>query len=312
MMKFRNIILAIVALVSMCSCKSQYELLLNSNDADAKYKAAFEYFNNKKYNRAASLFESLSALTDGTERDDTVRYYWGLSNYNFKDYYTAETNFQQFYESYPRSPFASSARFLRLDCLYRSTLRYELDQQPTYKAMSAISEYMLDFPDNENMQTCKDMLVELGERLDKKAYEAARLYYKMEDYLASRVAFRNVLKDDAENIYREDILYYIAMSSYKYALHSVTVKQKERYLAFVDDYYNFVGEFPESDYRKELDAVYAKAQKALGKHGVQTADSDRSEKDFARERAKLQKQKEKAAKDAAKKLKKETSQKVEK
>ena len=312
MMKFRNIILAIVALVSMCSCKSQYELLLNSNDADAKYKAAFEYFNNKKYNRAASLFESLSALTDGTERDDTVRYYWGLSNYNFKDYYTAETNFQQFYESYPRSPFASSARFLRLDCLYRSTLRYELDQQPTYKAMSAISEYMLDFPDNENMQTCKDMLVELGERLDKKAYEAARLYYKMEDYLASRVAFRNVLKDDAENIYREDILYYIAMSSYKYALHSVPAKQKERYLAFVDDYYNFIGESPESDYRKELDAVYAKAQKALGKHGVQTADSDRSEKDFARERAKLQKQKAKAAKEAAKKLKKETSQKVEK
>ena len=312
MMKFRNIILAIVALVSMCSCKSQYELLLNSNDADAKYKAAFEYFNNKKYNRAASLFESLSALTDGTERDDTVRYYWGLSNYNFKDYYTAETNFQQFYESYPRSPFASSARFLRLDCLYRSTLRYELDQQPTYKAMSAISEYMLDFPDNENMQTCKGMLVELGERLDKKAYEAAKLYYKMEDYLASRVAFRNVLKDDAENIYREDILYYIAMSSYKYALHSVPAKQKERYLAFVDDYYNFVGEFAESDYRKELEAVYAKAQKALGKHGVQTADSDRSEKDFARERAKLQKEKAKAAKEAAKKLKKETSQKVEK
>ena len=312
MMKFRNIILAIVALVSMCSCKSQYELLLNSNDADAKYKAAFEYFNNKKYNRAASLFESLSALTDGTERDDTVRYYWGLSNYNFKDYYTAETNFQQFYESYPRSPFASSARFLRLDCLYRSTLRYELDQQPTYKAMSAISEYMLDFPDNENMQICKDMLVELGERLDKKAYEAAKLYYKMEDYLASRVAFRNVLKDDAENIYREDILYYIAMSSYKYALHSVPAKQKERYLAFVDDYYNFVGEFAESDYRKELEAVYAKAQKALGKHGVQTADSDRSEKDFARERAKLQKEKAKAAKEAAKKLKKETSQKVEK
>ena len=139
-MKFGKIILAVLAVLAMSSCKSQYELLLNSNDADAKYKAAFEYFNNKKYNRSAALFESLAALTDGTERDDTVRYYWGLSNYNFKDYYTAETNFQQFCESYPRSPFASQARFLRLDCLYRSTLRYELDQQPTYKAMSAISE----------------------------------------------------------------------------------------------------------------------------------------------------------------------------
>lgn len=303
-MKFGKIILAVLAVVAMSSCKSQYELLLNSNDADAKYKAAFEYFNNKKYNRAAALFESLSALTDGTERDDTVRFYWGLSNYNFKDYYTAETNFQQFYESYPRSPFASQARFLRLDCLYCSTLRYELDQQPTYKAMSAISEYMLEFPDNENMQTCKDMLVELGERLDKKAYEAAKLYYKMEDYLASRVAFRNVLKDDAENIYREDILYYIAMSSYKYAYLSVPAKQKERYMEFVDDYYNFVGELPDSQYRKELDVVYARAQKALGKRGVQTSDFDRSEKDFAKERVKILKEKTKAEKAASKKVEK--------
>lgn len=292
-MGFRKIILAVLAVMSMASCKSQYELLLNTNDADAKYKAAFEYFNNKRYNKAAALFESLSALTDGTERDDTVRYYWGLSNYNFKDYYTAETNFQQFAESFPRSPFVSQARFLRLDCLYRSTLRYELDQQPTYKAMSAISEYMLEFPDNENMQVCKDMLVDLGERLDRKAYEGARLYYKMEDYLAARVAFRNVLKDDAENIYREDILYHIAMASYKYASLSVPAKQKERYMSFIDDYYNFIGELPESHYRKELDVVYAKAQKALGKHGVQTADFDKSEKDFAKERKQLQKKLEK-------------------
>ena len=265
-MKIRNLILAIIAVAAMSSCKSQYELLLNSNDTDAKYKAAFEYFNAKKYSKAASLFESLSVLTDGTERDDTVRFYWGLSNYNFKDYYTAETNFEQFVESYPRSPFAEDARYLRIDCLYRSTLRYELDQTPTYKAIGAISEYMLEFPNSGNVLVCQNMLTELNDRLDKKAFESAHLYYKMEDYLAAKVAFKNVLKDDAENIYREDILYYIAMASYKYASLSYPDKQKERYLSFIDDYFNFIGEIPDSHYRKELDNVYAKAQKALGRH----------------------------------------------
>ena len=295
-MRYR-IISAALVFVALCSCKSQYELLLSSNDTDAKYKAAFEYFNNKKYSKAATLFESLSVLTEGTERDDTVKYYWGLSNYNSKDYYTAETNFEKFIESYPRSPFTSDARYLRIDCLYRQTLRYELDQSPTYKAMNAISEYVLEFPDNAHMQECKNMLEELNDRLDKKAYEAAKLYYKMEDYLASRVAFKNVLKDDSENIYREDILYYIAMSSYKYAHLSIPSKQKERYLTFVDDYYNFIGEIPESHYRKELDAVYSKAQKALGKHGVETENAEMSERDFAKERKKVIKEAKKSAKE---------------
>ncbi len=286
MMKSRILFIAAVAMAALSSCKSQYELLLNSNDADAKYEAAFDYYNRGKYSKAGSMFESLSVLTNGTERDDTVRFYWGLSNYKFKDYYTAETNFSNFVESYPRSPFASEARYLRLDCLFRSTLRYELDQTPTYKAITEISEYMLEYPDTPHMKTCREMLLNLNERLDKKAYEAARLYYKMEDYKASRVAFRNVLKDDADNIYREDILYYIAMSSYKFAQNSVPEKQKERYLTFVDDYYNFIGEIPESHYRRELDNVYRRAQRALGRD-VAVADEDKSEKDFAKERKKL-------------------------
>ena len=206
-MRLRNLFVVLASLMALMSCKSEYEMLLNSNDADAKYEAAFRYFNEKKYSRAASLFESLSVLTNGTERDDTVRYYWGLSNYRYKDYFTAEANFDKFLESYPRSPFASEARYLRLDCLYRSTLRYELDQTPTYTAINAISEYILEFPDTPHMQECKDMLTDLNERLDRKAYEAAKLYYRMEDYRAARVALRNVLKDDAETVYREDVLY---------------------------------------------------------------------------------------------------------
>ena len=286
-MRLRNLFVVLASLIALMSCKSEYEMLLISNDTDVKYEAAFRYFNEGKFSRASSMFESLSVLTNGTERDDTVRYYWGLSNYKFKDYYTAETNFEQFLTSYPRSPFASEATYLRLDCLYRQTLRYELDQTPTYKAINEISAYILEYPSNTHMKECRDMLIELNERLDRKAYENAKLYYKMEDYLASRVAFKNVLKDDAENIYREDILYYIAMSSYKYAHESVPAKQKERYLSFVDDYLNFIGELPESNYRKELDAVYNRAQRALGRHGIVAEDEEMSEKDFAKERRKL-------------------------
>lgn len=262
-MKRYIIVFSAVAAVILAagSCKSQFEELLQSYDAEAKYEAAFDFFNKGKFDKAAQLFESLSVITTGTDRDDTVQYYWGLSNYNMKDYYTAETNFESFIKNFPRSVFTDQAQFLRIDCLYRSTLRYELDQTPTYRAIAAISEYVAAYPKSPNTLVCKMMLEELELRLDRKAYENAKIYYTMEDYKAARVALRNVLKDDSDNVHREEILYYTAMASYKYALNSVQEKQKERYLVFIDDYFNFIGEYPESKYRRELDACYAKVQK---------------------------------------------------
>ena len=250
----------LLTLLGVAACRSEYDQILESNDIDAKYAAAFNYFNAGKYPRSSALFESLSMLTNGTERHDTVLFYLGLSNYSYQDYYTAETNFNSYLSFYPQGTFAEQADFLRIDCLYRSTLRYELDQTPTYTAITAMGEYLQNHPVGANADILRHRMEELGERLDRKAFENARLYYKMEDYKASRVAFKNILKEDADNVFREEILYYSAMSSYKYADMSVPSKQKERFLVFMDDYLNFIGEYPESAHRKELDALYAKVK----------------------------------------------------
>ena len=117
------------------------------------------------------------------------------------------------------------------------------------------------------MDACYDMLKDLQERLDRKDFEAGRQYYVMEDYVAARVKLKNVLKANADNVYREDILYYTALSSYNYARLSIPEKQKERYLTFVDDYLNFAGEYPESTHKAELDGIYRRVRKFLGKDG---------------------------------------------
>lgn len=263
----RKYIIIALAVLGIASCETQFEALLSSNDVDAKYQAAMDYFNNRKYQKAAQLFESMAILTNGTERDDTVQYYWGLSNYRYKDYITAESNFATFVQNYPQSPFARDAEFYRLDCMYRATYRYELDQTPTHACISAINEYMRERPGDAHLPACEAMLKDLQERLDRKDFEAGHQYYIMEDYKAARVKLRNVIKDNSENVYREDILYYTAMSSYHYARLSVQSKQKERYLTFIDDYLNFAGEYPDSKYKNELDGLYRKVQGILGRGG---------------------------------------------
>ena len=49
MNSFRKVVWGAVTLLAAVSCKSQYDTLLSSNDVDAKYKAAFQYFDKGKY-----------------------------------------------------------------------------------------------------------------------------------------------------------------------------------------------------------------------------------------------------------------------
>ena len=264
-MRFKLLIAALAALALLSSCKSQYDAVFYGADIQAKYKMAFDLFEAKKYSKAAETFESLTMATKGTAQDDTVQFYWGLSNYRYGDYITAESNLQEFINTFPLSPFAEEAKFLHMDCLYRSTYRYELDQLPTKKALSEMAVFQIENPDSQYHERVAEMMDDLNNRLEMKAYKSAWLYYHMEDYLAAHYALKNVLKDNAENRYREEILYYTAMSAYKYAFKSIPSKQRERYLIFVDDYFNIVSEYPESKHIKELEGLYNKVQKLLKK-----------------------------------------------
>lgn len=259
-----KILFALLLLIGILpSCSSNFHKVLNGIDADAKYQMAFELFNQKKFAKAAEMFESLSIMTKGTAQDDTIQYYWALSNYNYGDYITAESNLTTFLATFPLSGYYEDATYLRLDCLYRGTYRYELDPLPSQRAIAEMQVFLRENPNSQYKDIIEPKIDELKDRLELKAYKAAYLYYHMEDYLASHVALKNVLRDNPDNRYREEVLYYTAMSAYKFAVNSVPEKQRERYLVFVDDYLNIIGEYPESEYRKELDKIYVKVQKIL-------------------------------------------------
>lgn len=261
----KRALIALLFLSLLGSCKSQFDLLLHSTDVDEVYKGAHQYFDRGKYLRAADLFDRLLLSVKGTEKDDSVQFYLGLSNYRYGDYQIAEANFDQFVTLFPRSPFTEEAKYLRLECLYKSTHRWELDQVPSYRALSAIDLFKYEYPQSEYLLRVEEMVEDLKERLDRKALEAAKLYYTIEDYKAAAHALKNVLKENAENQFREEVLYYIVLANYKYASNSVREKQRERYLVLIDEYYNYISEYPDSNRRRELDKIFEQAQRVIKK-----------------------------------------------
>ncbi len=93
---------------------------------------------------------------------------------------------------------------------------------------------------------------------------SGKLYYNLGDYKASIIALQNSLNDYPDTEHREELMFMLLKSHFLLAENSIVQKQIERYQSTVDEYYSFVGEFPESKYRREADRIY---DTSLGKIG---------------------------------------------
>ena len=245
------------------SC-SRFEKVLKSKDYNFKYKKALEYFKKGDHYRYTTLLEQLVPIYSGTQRADTVQFYFAMGTYKQGDYLLAGHYFDNFRKTYQRSVFTEEAEFMYAYCFYESSPRPELDQDNTKAAIAAFSEFISRYPKTEKRSEVGKILIELKEKLTEKSYLSSKLYYNTSEYKAAIVAIKNSVKDFPESKHREEQLFLILKSAYLLADNSVSEKQKERYQAAIDEYYTFAGEFPQSEYTKEAKEMYETSMKFLG------------------------------------------------
>lgn len=279
--KIKNLFLALMLALVLCASCSKYEKLLKSSDSEAKWQAALKYYDRGKYKRAIPLFDALLLANRGTPRDDTTNFYMAKSYYLDKDPFTAEYYFASFKNTFPRSPFAEEAAYLQGVCLYDASYRPSLDQGPTHKALAVFAEFNYSYPNSSRKEDVTLMTDDLVNRLIVKQFNSGKFYFKVEDYKAAIVTLKNSLKDYPDSRYREEALYLVLRSNYLYASNSVKGKQAERYQQAVDEYYNFISEFPESKYSKSAKDMYEKSLESIeSDRGKLTRKEQREEKEI--------------------------------
>lgn len=253
-----NLIASLAIVIALGAC-SGYNKIFKSTDNELKYKAALKYFEKKDYGRSTPLFEQLLMPFANTKRDDTVHFYLAKGYWGQGDYYSGAYYLENFVKNFGRSAFAEEAYYLRAICYYKDSYRYELDQANTLRAISAFNEMLVRYPESPSREEAKVYLLELNERLEQKSFYASKLYYQIDDYRSALVALRNSVNDYPDSKFKEEGMFLILKSSYLYAKHSIKSKQKERYIAAIDEYYNFASEYPQSRYTKEAESMYNNA-----------------------------------------------------
>lgn len=257
----------LVLILSLVSC-SEYQKLLKSDDAELKYTKAVEYFDKGDFMRASTLFDAVANYYKGTERSETVLNYLAKSYMGQKDYATASDYYKTYVKTYPKGKFVIESKYMIGYCFYLDSPDARLDQTPTYSAISALQEFIEIYPESERVPEANKLLDELTNKLAYKAYLNSKLYYNLGNYLGNNyescvITAQNALKDYPATSYREELSMLILEAKYEQAVQSVEVKKMERYRNTVDEYYNFINEFPDGKDRKQADKIFNECKKIV-------------------------------------------------
>lgn len=271
------IILLLSAMVALSGCK--FQKLMKSSDYEEKYAMALEFYNQQDYNRALQLMDQIVPIFKGTAKSQELEYMYAMSYFMQSDYILASYYFKRYYKNYPTSPQAEEALYYSAYCNYMDSPRSSLDQETTKAAIQEMKLFMVRFPESKQVVNAQKLLAEMEIKLEKKEYEIARQYYKMEDYNAAITAFKSYLKNYPDSDYREDVLFYVLKSYYDYALLSFSAKQEERFTKSIGAYVDLLALYPETSYKKEADKINEEASAFIGRDVIKEEEVNEEEKE---------------------------------
>lgn len=258
-------IIPVFAFALLAAGCSEYTKLMKNGTPSQKYDAAVAFLNAGKNQKAIDVFEMIRPMFMGLPQEDSILYFTGLAYYRQRNFESSGAMFDEFRKTFGRSGLIEDAEFLYADGLFRSSPPPNRDQTPSVRALMAMDEYLERYPRSKHREAMLAQMGGLQEKLKEKAYLNAKVYYNIGEYKAATVALRNALDQYPDTPHREEMLYLIVKANHLLASNSLEKLQRERFLDTQGAYYNFVAEYPESRYSKEVEKMFENARAYLAR-----------------------------------------------
>ena len=265
MQKIKNLAYLVVAVIVLQSCSS-YHKTLNKGSVEEQYKMAVKMYETQKYSKALRLFEKVTPSYRGKPQMERIQFMISQSNFNEKNYTEAGYYFNRFTRNYPKSSKREEAAFLSALSYYKAAPSFSLDPTDTNKALESFQGFIDRYPDSDKLDEANKYYAELRNKLEKKAFEIAKTYYKTaaydsRNYRAAIVAFDNLLSDYLGTKYKEEALYFRLKAAHDFVLKSTQRRKAERIKAAIKAYDKLNRSFPESKFMEDSNEMLATLNK---------------------------------------------------
>jgi outer membrane protein assembly factor BamD len=253
------------------SCSRKFNKIQKKGTLEEKYAAAINYYQKADYYKAGILLEEINPLLKGDSTSERVQFYNAYCNYYQGQYQMSSYLFKTFYSTYTNSPFAEEAYYMYAYSMFKDSPPHNLDQTSTLTAIDALQTFINTYPESKYASACNKDLKDLRYKLELKAFEKAKLYYKtrqrafggISNYKATVVSVDNFRKDFPDSKFNEELSYIQVIAQYELAYISFFNKQKERYNEAIKYYEAFVDAYAKSNYLNDLEKYYTLSLKGL-------------------------------------------------
>jgi len=247
-----RIVYLITILVFLNSCHGINKILKNP-DPNYKLRMAEQYYVKKKYSFAQQLFEDIMPYFKTGKEFEDIYYKYAYCAYYQSDYTNAENLFKTFLEIFPNSTKSEEMDYMRAYCFYKQSPKAELDQTNTIKAMGMMQIFINTHPGSTRSKDAADIIETCRNKMERKDYLNAQLYFDIGQFRAAGVAFASLLNTYPESQKSDEYKFMIIKSYYKFAEMSIEDKKVERYEQVVTECNDFIDRYPESKLAKEVE-----------------------------------------------------------
>jgi outer membrane protein assembly factor BamD len=261
-MKIRILYIALVSFLVLTSC-SGYNKVVKGDNYERKFELAGELYDKKQYMKCVTLYEQIYQRVPKTGEGELAYYRLGKSYYEEKDYSMGGYYFGSFYQRFPFSPKAEECMFLSAICSVKNSPDFTLDQNDTELAINDLQQFINKFPNSELVDTCNQVMDKLRFKLETKDFETVKQYSKTENFKAAIMSSQTFLEDYPRSNYREEVQFTLVNNSFLLTKNSIEEKKKQRIEETLERYRNFVAEFPNTKYKKDVNSISDLMEKEL-------------------------------------------------
>lgn len=255
----KRFLLYLLILPLLCSC-GEYQKALKSKDYEYKFDYAKRAFEEKRYVQSSTLLKECATVFKGSVKAEEVLYLLGMSEYENKDYLSSGTYFKTYYTRYPKGKYAEPARFYCGYGYYLDSPDPQLDQSTTIQAIQELQGFLDYFPRSDKISLAQQAIFELQDKLTLKQLQNAQLYYNLGTYRGNNfqsaiIVAQNAIKDYPYSKYKEDLELLVLKAKFQEADLSIDERKEDRFRDVIDEYYNFVNNYPDTHNRSEADNI---------------------------------------------------------